>query len=231
MKAVPWKLEGHERASLGRMTHPVRGLLHGTAAILSAVGAILITVLPPGGVGRRMSLLVFGLSLVGLYTVSALYHSVPWRALWKRRWQRLDHTMIHVLVAGTYTPIAFIVLDGWLRVATLGAQWLIVAIGAFHNLVLDRPVRAASIALQTTQGWLALLLLWPLAARLPWQAIMLIVLGGVLYTVGMVVMVTGRPRLWPRVFSSHEVFHVLVVAASAVHFAAIATYVATHPAG
>jgi hemolysin III len=208
------------------MTHPVRGFLHGIAAVVSVVGATLITVLTSGDLARRFSLLVFGLSLVGLYTVSALYHSIPWREVWKRRWQRLDHTMIHVLVAGTYTPIAYIVLDGWLRVATLGVQWLIVAIGAVHNLGLRKPVRAASIALQTTQGWLALLLLWPLADRLPWPAIMLIILGGVFYTAGMVVMVTGRPRLWPLVFSSHEVFHVLVVAASSLHFAAIAGFVA-----
>jgi hemolysin III len=226
LKSVPWKLDGHERFRLGKMTHPVRGFLHGTAAIVSVVGATLITVLTGGDVAPRMSLLVFGLSLVGLYTVSALYHSIPWQAKWKRRWQRLDHTMIHVLVAGTFTPIAFIVLDGWLRVGTLAVQWLIVVIGAVHNLALKRPVRATSIALQTTQGWLALLLLWPLADRLPWPAIMLIVMGGVLYTVGMVVMVTGRPRLWPQVFSSHEVFHVLVVAASTVHFVAIAAYVA-----
>jgi len=222
----PWKLDGHERVRLGKMTHPVRGFLHGTAAVVSLVGATLVTVLASGGIARRLSLLVFGLSLVSLYTVSALYHSVPWRAIWKRRWQRLDHTMIHVLVAGTYTPIAFIVLDGWLRVATLAVQWLIVAIGAVHNLALKRPVRAASIALQTIQGWLALLLIWPLAGRLPWPAILLIVLGGVLYTAGMVVMVTGRPRLAPRFFSSHEVFHLLVVAASSVHFAAVARYVA-----
>jgi hemolysin III len=231
LKPVPWKLDGHERVRLGKMTHPVRGFLHGTAAILSVVGATLITVLTSGDMARRMSLLVFGLSLVGLYTVSALYHSIPWRAMWKRRWQRLDHTMIHVLVAGTFTPIAFIVLDGWLRVGTLAVQWLIVVIGAVHNLALKRPVRATSIALQTSQGWLALLLLWPLADRLPWPAIMLIVMGGVFYTVGMVVMVTGRPRLWPHVFSSHEVFHVLVVAASAVHFAAIAAYVAGYGVG
>lgn len=228
MKPVPWKLDGHERIRLGKMTHPVRGFLHGMAALVSVVGAVLITVLTSGDLGRRMTLLIFGLSLVGLYTVSALYHSIPWREVWKRRWQRIDHTMIHILVAGTYTPIAFIVLDGWLRVATLAAQWLIVVIGAVHNLALDRPVRAASIALQTAQGWMALLLLWPLANRLPMAAIVLIILGGVFYTVGMVVMVTGWPRLWPRIFSSHEVFHVFVVAASSIHFAAIARYVSAY---
>jgi len=207
------------------MTHPVRGFLHGTAAVVSVVGAVLITVLAGGGAWRRLSLLVFGLSLVSLYTVSTLYHSVPWRAVWKRRWQRLDHAMIHVLVAGTYTPLAFIVLDGWVRVATLAAQWLIVLIGIVHHFAFRNPVRAASIALQTAQGWMALLLLWPLAHRLPGVAIGLIMLGGVLYTAGMAIMVSGRPRLWPRVFSSHEVFHVLVVAASVAHFTAVARYI------
>lgn len=226
MKRHPHELQPHERLTLGRMTHPVRGFLHGTAAVMALVGTILITVLSNGGFGHRMSLLVFGLSLVGLYTVSTLYHSVPWRATWKQRMRRLDHSMIYVLVAGTFTPIAWIVLDGWLRWATLIVQWGIVAVGVYEKAVSSKDGRKFSVALQTTQGWLALLLLWPLADRLPTPALVLIVLGGVLYTVGMVLLVTGRPRLWPRAFSYHEVFHVLVVAASAVHFAAVAAYVA-----
>jgi hemolysin III len=224
----PWKLDGHERVRLGKMTHPVRGFLHGTAAVASLVGAVLITVLATGGFGERFSLLVFGLSLVALYTVSSLYHSIPWQEVWKDRMQRLDHTMIHVLVAGTFTPIAFIVLDGWLRWITLAVQWGIVAGGAIQKFARENPSRRLSIALSTTQGWLALMLLWPLSQRLPWTAMMLIALGGVLYTGGMVIMVTGRPRLWPRVFSSHEVFHVFVVAGSSVHFAFIAGYVARY---
>jgi hemolysin III len=210
------------------MINPVRGFLNGTAAIVSVVGAVLITVLASGGVWRRLSLLVFGLALVGLYTVSALYHSVPWQRVWKARWQRLDHVMIHVLIAGTYTPIAFIVLDGWVRVAALAMQWLAVAIGIVQHFVLRNPVRVGSVALQIGQGWMTLLLLWPLTQRLSWVAIFLIALGGVLYTGGVAVMITGRPRLWPRFFSSHEVFHVLVVAASSVHFAAIAGWVANY---
>ena len=217
-------LDPQDRVTLGKMTHPVRGFLHGTAAVASLVGAVAITALSSGSAWDRMSLLVFGLCLVGLYTVSALYHSVPWGDLWKKRMQRLDHTMIFVLVAGTYTPIAWILFDGWLRWATLAVQWGIVVVGAFEKFVssTDRP--AFSVALSTTQGWLAVLLLWPLAERLPWPALLLIGLGGVLYTVGMILLVTGRPRLWPRSFSYHEVFHVMVVAASAVHFGAIARY-------
>jgi hemolysin III len=223
----PWKLEGHERLQLGKMHHPVRGILHGTAAVLSIVGAVLLTVLPvESSAGQRVSLLAFGLSLVALYSVSALYHSVPWRTIWKRRMQRLDHTMIHVLVAGTYTPIAFIVLDGWLRWVTLGLQWGIVLWGAIQQFAIENPSQKLSIILQTSQGWMALALMWPLATRLPWTAILLITLGGVFYTVGMALMVIGRPKLWPQVFSSHEVFHVFVVAGSSVHFAAVAGYMA-----
>ena len=83
-----------------------------------------------------------------------------------------------------------------------------------------------SIALQTTQGWVALPLIVPLAHRLPLPAMLLLTLGGFLYTVGMVFLVTQRPRLWPHIFSYHEVFHIFVVAGSASHFAMIFLFVA-----
>lgn len=215
----------HERVRFGKMTHPIRGLLHGVAAVVALVGAIILFSIAPGPAWRRLTFVIFGLSLVGLFTVSSLYHSVPWREVYKRRMQRLDHAMIYVLIAGTFTPLAAIVLDGWVRVATLAIQWGIVTVGVLEKTVRRVPSANLSIALQTTQGWLAILLLWPLSNRLPWTALMLIGLGGLFYTVGMVFLVTNRPKLWPRVFSYHEVFHLLVVAAAALHFAAITGYV------
>lgn len=221
-------MDALDRIRLGKMTHPVRGFLHGIAAFVSLIGAVLLLVLTPGDAGRRLSLLVFGLSLVALFTTSSLYHSIPWREAWKRRMQKLDHTMISVLVAGTFTPIAAIVLDGWLRPTTLAVQWGIVAVAAVSKMLTRSGRHWFSVALSTTQGWLALLILWPLAQRLPWTGLLLVGLGGVLYTVGMVFLVTGRPRLWPRVFSYHEAFHVLVVAAASLHFAFIAGYVSRY---
>jgi len=217
-------MEPSERVRLGKMTNPVRGFLHGTAALLSVIGATLLTVLADGGAWNRVSLLVFGVSLVSLYTVSSLYHSIPWGPVWKSRMRRLDHTMIYVLVAGTFTPIAWIALDGRLRWATLGTQWGIVAFGAIQKAFFPAWSRSLSVALQTTQGWLGVLLLWPLARALPWTALLMIGLGGLFYTVGMVFLVTNRPRLWPAVFSYHEVFHILVVAGSSLHFAVVARY-------
>ena len=214
------------RLTLGKMQNPVRGLLHGTAALASILGAAVLWSRGAGDLSRQLALLVFGVSLVALYTASSLYHSVPWSKVWKARMQRLDHAMIYVLVAGTYTPIACIVLDGWHRALGLGLVWGIGLVGIVQKVWFPNVPDAFSVALQTSQGWVGLPFLVRLAQHLPLSALALTVLGGVLYTVGMVAFVTNRPRLWPHVFSYHEVFHVLVVAGSSVHYAMIFRYVA-----
>jgi hemolysin III len=200
------------------MVNPVRGFIDITAAAFALVGAAALWFAGAHGLSQRFSLLVFGLALVGLYTVSALYHSVPWREQWKVRMQRVDHSMIYLFVAASYTPIAMIVLDGWIRPVTLVIIWGIAAFGVTEKLLARRGRNAVSISMQTTQGWLALFLLVPLAQRLPGVALALLFLGGVLYTIGMVLLVTSRPRLWPRVFSHHELMHVLVIGGSVCHF-------------
>ncbi len=214
------------RATLGWMQNPVRGLLHGTSAALSIVGTVALWGRASGDLSARGSLLVFGLSLVCLFSVSSLYHSVPWGRVWKGRMQRIDHAMIYVLIAGTYTPVAVIVLDGWLRVATLATVWGIAAVGTAQKLWWPRLSDRYSVALQVAQGWLAVPLLAPLFGQLGGPAVGLLVLGGLLYTLGMLAFACQRPRLWPRVFSYHEVFHVLVVGGSAAHYTMAFAYIA-----
>lgn len=219
-----------ERLTLGKMQNPVRGILHGTAAVLSVAGAIVLWLRSDGDLSRQLALLVFGLSLVALYTTSSLYHSVPWRGVWKARMQRLDHAMIYVLVAGTYTPIVLVAVGGWLRWTALGTTWGIAAVGIAQKVYRPGVGDWLSITMQTIQGWIGLTLVGPLARQFPVGALLLVLLGGLLYTVGLVVFVTKRPRLWPHVFSYHEVFHLFVVAGSAAHYAAIFRYVAGVPA-
>ena len=214
------------RATLGWIQNPVRGLLHGASALLSVVGAAALWSRADGDLSQRGALLVFGLSLVCLFSVSSLYHSVPWGPVWKGRMQRIDHAMIYVLIAGTFTPMAVIVLDGWLRLATLGTVWGIAAVGTAQKLWWPKLSDRYSVALQVVQGWLAVPLLAPLADQLGWSAVGLLVLGGLLYTLGMLAFATQRPRLWPRVFSYHEVFHVLVVGGSAAHYTMTFAYIA-----
>jgi hemolysin III len=218
----------NDRFCLGRMQNPVRGLLHGTAAVASMVGAAILWSRGGPDAGLRVAMVVFGMSLVGLYTVSSLYHSYPWRPPWKGRMQRVDHAMIYVVVAGTYTPLALVVLEGgWCAVA-IASTWAIAVAGIAQKIFWPEVGDWFSITMQTTQGWLALPCVVLLARELPAGAVTLVVAGGLLYTIGMVGFVTRRPRLWPRVFSYHEVFHVCVVGASAMHYAAILMYVARH---
>ncbi|MEB2286353.1 MAG: hemolysin III family protein [Myxococcales bacterium] len=222
-------MDAADRLCLGRMQNPVRGFLHGAAALLSVIGGAVLWGASAPGLGMRAVLLVFAASLVGLYTVSSLYHSYPWRTQWKQRMQRVDHSMIYVLVAGTYTPIVFVILGGWLLAAALAATWGITLVGVAQKVFWPRLPHGISIALQIVQGWLALPFIGEVARTLPPGALWLVVLGGLSYTVGAVAFVTRRPRLWPQVFSYHEVFHVCVVAGSALHYAAILAYVAPAP--
>jgi hemolysin III len=219
-----------DRVTLGKMQNPVRGFLHGSAAVVAAVGAGILIARASSG-QRRIALAVYGLGLVALYTTSSLYHSVPWREEWKKRMQRLDHAMIFVLIASTITPIGVIVLDGWMRIVTVSVAWSIAAFGVGHLVLVRRQRFDFSIGLMVTMGWLSLALMVPLARRVGAALVILIAVGGLVYTVGMVIVVTQRPRLWPRVFSSHELFHVLVVTASVLHFVAIYRYVVPFMSG
>ena len=213
------------RLTLGRMQNPVRGFLHGAAAAASVVGTLLLA-LRVSSWPARLSVLVFGLGLVALYLTSSLYHSIPWRTLWKLRMQKLDHSMIFVLIAATYTPIAWIALDDPVRLITLAVVWSIALAGIVQKLFSKKRRGSLSIVLMVTLGWISLPLTYPIAQKAGWSPVLLLAIGGVLYTVGMVCLVTNRPRLWPRVFSYHEVFHVMVVAASLSHFAVAYFYIA-----
>lgn len=207
------------------MQNPVRGFLHGFAALLALLGTAMLLTRAPS-IESRVAFIVFGLGLVALYTTSSLYHSVPWRTVWKRRMQRMDHSMIFVLIAGTYTPISVVALEGTLSILSLAGAWGIAFVGIAQQVLFPRERNTFGIALMTTLGWLALFIMWPLASAVGVAAVAWFAAGGVLYTVGMVMLVTNRPRLWPRVFSYHEAFHVLVVAASVLHFTATLRYVA-----
>ncbi len=163
--------------------------------------------------------------MIALFTTSSLYHSIAWSELWKKRMQRMDHSMIVLFIAGSYTPIAVIALDGIVSIAALLVVWTIAAVGVGQQAFFPRAKNTFGIALMTTLGWLALLIMWPIVQNAGVTAAVWFAAGGILYTIGMVMLVTNRPRLWPRVFSYHEAFHVLVVAACALHFMAIVRWV------
>jgi hemolysin III len=212
------------RWSLGRMQNPVRGFLHGSAAAAGLFGTVFL-LLYADTWPSRIAALIFGFGIVGLYTTSSLYHAVPWKERAKKRMQRADRSMIFVLIAGTYTPFAVVVLDSPLRWIMLGLIWGIAIGGAVQQAFFPKVSGNVPVALATILGWLSLLFIWPIAQRLGWVPIAWLAIGGIIYTIGMVFLVTNRPRLWPRVFSYHEVFHVMTIVATGAHFLAIWRYV------
>ncbi|MCL1588599.1 MAG: hemolysin III family protein [Actinomycetia bacterium] len=217
-----------QRWTLGKMQNPVRGFLHGASAIVAVFGTILLALSSPDW-GIRTGAIVFGLAMVALYSTSSLYHAVPWRLKWKQRMQRLDHSMILVLVAGTYTPVAIATLDGTFMWAVLAIAWGTVAVGVIQHSFFPREKQTFSMILAISMGWLGVFMAWEFVQELGWLASVLTLIGGLIYSIGMVLLITNRPKLWPRVFSYHEVFHVMVVAATSVHFVMVWRYVL--PAG
>jgi hemolysin III len=211
--------------TLGRMHHPFRGFLNGAAALAAIVGLVALLVANPGEVSLAVALVVYAGSLVSMFTISCLYHSVPWSERWKARMRRLDHSAIFLVVAGTYTPIAVVALDTAWRNASLAAVWIAGLVGIVLKFV-ERDIRLGpSVTIQSMMGWAAVIPMFRIADRLGGNIIALVAVSGTLYTIGMVFMLTQRPRLFPRVFSHHELFHVLVVAATTVNFVAILRYV------
>ena len=213
-----------DRLTLGKMQNPIRGFLHGSAALATLIGVVLMLSRAWGNAAAITGVLLFGLALLFMYVVSSLYHSVPWGEKWKTRLQRIDHSMIYLVVAGTFTPIAVASLNGVSLVISMSVIWGIAATGIILKSVLSGDKTWLSITLQMVMGWTALVWLPQILGQLGWTAVVLIGFGGLCYSVGVVIFSMKRPVLFARSFSYHELFHVLVIAGSAFHFIAILVY-------
>ena len=201
----------------------LRGVSHQYAFYVALAAGAALVVLARGGEARAAAL-VYALSLSAMFGASALYHRIDWSprpAAWLRR---LDHSMIFVLVAGTYTPFAVLVLAPVLGWTVLAVVWGGALVGIVISLLwIDAP-RWLTALLYVALGWVSVVVMPQLWDRAGVLAVALLATGGLLYTAGAVVYARRRPDPVPRVFGYHEVFHVLVIAAAAVHFTAVAVY-------
>jgi hemolysin III len=199
----------------------VASILIGIALVLSAPSA-----------RARLAAAIYAVSVAALFGSSAVYHRVAWRSPGARRWmRRLDHSMIFVLIAGTFTPFALLALRGALADALLIAVWAGAAAGIVLKLAwIDAPEWLVALV-YVLLGWLGVAAVPTLIATLGTGPAALVTGGGVLYTVGAVVYVRKRPDPVPAVFGYHEVFHVLVIVAAALQYAAIAFFVLPEPGG
>jgi hemolysin III len=191
-------------------------------ASLAALPALLL-VAPSGR--AAVAAAIYGATLPALFGVSALYHRITWSQRGRRWMGRLDHAMINLLIAGTFTPFGMLALSGTRSTVLLTLAWAGAIVGiVLHVLWIDAP-KWISATLYVLLGWTGVLAMPELVGRVGWTATGLLALGGMLYSAGAAVYAFRRPDPAPAVFGYHEVFHALVVAAALAHYTAVVLYV------
>jgi hemolysin III len=193
---------------------------HLVGALLALAGAITLVVLASlqGDPWRIVSVAIYGVALVILYSVSTLYHSVKGRA--KRLLQKLDHLSIYLLIAGSYTPFCLVTLHGTWGWTLFGIVWTLAIIGILQEIKPRSEARVMSIVIYAVMGWIVLVAVNPLIAALGMTGFIWLALGGVFYTVGIIFF-----ALDTKVRHFHGVWHLFVIAGSLLHFVAISRYV------
>jgi hemolysin III len=199
----------------------LRGVFHQYAFFAALVSGVVLVVLADGYV-ERFAVWVYAVTLSAMFGASALYHRFPWRSATARlRARRIDHAMIFVFIAGTYTPFALLAFGGALRLIVLLSVWGGAALGVVLELRWIHAPRWVSAIAYLAVGWIGIIALPELFPALGVAVAVLLIVGAGLYTIGAVAYATTWPDPFPSTFGFHEVFHLLVIAAAVTQFVAV----------
>jgi len=211
---------------ISKFRNPVSGLIHFFSALLALVGLVLMVVASSGQALKQVSVAIYGLSLVTLFTASATYHLVNPSEAALRRLRKFDHSAIYVLIAGTYTPICINFFTGFLRWGFLSVIWGIAVAGVIVKLFVINAPRWVTAGVYLVMGWMAVFVIKPMLATMPAGALWWMLAGGLVYSVGAVIYITKKMDFFPNVFGFHEVWHIFVSLAALCHFIMIYQYIA-----
>jgi len=213
------------RETVEELKPRLRGWLHAGTLPLSVAGGIVLVVLSPGG-DARIGAVVFMVASILLFGVSALYHTRSWSERTRQVLKRLDHSTIFLFIAGTYTPFALLLLDDRSGQVLLTVVWGGAVLGVLFRVFWVGAPRWLYVPIYLALGWAAMFWMREFSANAGTAVLVLMVLGGLLYSLGALVYALKRPNPLPRWFGFHEVFHSLTIAAFTVHYVGIslATY-------
>jgi hemolysin III len=212
-----------------KLRNPVSGLSHFIGFLLSIVAlVVLVTYASTEGTPWHIvTFAIFGTSLILLYGASSLYHLLPLSPHGITIMRRIDHIMIFVLIAGTYTPVCLVPLRGALGWSLFGIIWGCAVAGIFLALFWINAPRWFSILIYLIMGWIVVVAFYPLMQAIPFGGIVWFALGGLCYSIGAIIYALKRPNPIPDIFGFHEIWHLLVMAGSFCHFWAMLHYVLT----
>jgi hemolysin III len=209
-----------------KFREPVNGFTHLGAAIAAAIGLIILLIIGWGNAGKTISLTIYGISLILLFTSSAIYHLVIAKPNILDNLRKLDHSAIYLLIAGTYTPFCFNLFTGFWQWGMLIIIWSLALIGVGVKLLwIDAP-RWLYTGVYIAMGWLAVLGAKELLSTLPTGAIIWLLIGGITFTAGAMVYATKSFNFFPGIFGFHEVWHIFVILGALAHFIGILVYIA-----
>lgn len=208
-----------------RFREPVNGFTHLFGAVAAAVGLVWLIVVTYHDLDKMLSIIVYGISVILLYLASTVFHLVKGSERTVLILRRIDHAAIYIMIAGTYTPIIYNVLNGSWRWGLLVLIWTLAVIGVVYKLLFLRGDRNyLSLILYVAMGWLGVLVMPKALALMQPGAVVLIFAGGVVYSVGALIFGLEKPN-FHRHFGHHEIWHLFVLAGSGLHFAAILLYI------
>lgn len=199
---------------------PMSGLTHFVGFLLAVAALVVLVVFASlyGTAWHVVGFSLFGATMILLYAASTLYHFFPITHAAKEVLRRIDHAMIYVLIAGSYTPICLVTLRGGWGWSLFGVIWGLAILGVVWKSVAKKPNKVLSTLLYIAMGWLAVIALVPLKSSLSVDGLWWLFLGGVFYTGGAIAFAFSHIKFHPRWFGMHEVWHLCVIAGSFSHF-------------
>ncbi len=212
-----------------KFREPVNSLTHLVAAAAAVAGTIVLAYFARDDATKFASFCLYGVTLVLMFSSSALYHTFktsPKATLFLRK---LDHSAIYLLIAGTYTPICLHYFTGFWRIEFLAIVWALGLIGIAVKLFVIRAPRWVTAGVYLLMGWLAIAGVGEILSKMPPGAIAWLLAGGLFYTGGAVIYALKKPDPYPGVFGFHEIWHIFVILGAFSHFALMLIYIA--PAG
>jgi hemolysin III len=220
MNVRPEPGQGERASEVAGVPRPrARGWIHRFSFMVAGPAGLFLVVVAPTW-GARIAVGIYALSLVTVFWVSSTYHRGSWSAEEFARWQRRDHAAIFLLIAGSYTPYCVLALDGAWRVLMLAAIWVVAALGILMKLY-RADLHVLSGVMYLGLGWAAVIASPQFVRVLSPATLILTVAGGLLYSFGALVLALHRPRLFPRTFGYHELWHAATAAAAACHYVAV----------